>query len=95
MENRIIISGIGSVSRLSGNKYGQSVYTEQIEPKFDESCKNVLVFPNSIEWVAISFIEGMLSKLPNEIPRKDFFKFFSVEGKDSVINKFFDVVMMG
>lgn len=95
MENRIEIKGINSISRLSGNTYGQTIYTDQIEPQLNMSSKNILIFPNTVEGVAISFVEGILSKLPKEIPRKEFFKFFAIEGKDAVVNKFFDVVMMG
>ena len=95
MENKIELSGINSVSRLVGNEYGQSVYQEQVAPKINLECKNVIVFPKHIEGVAISFIEGFIKMLPNGISRKDFYKYFSIEGKDTVKNKFFEVINMG
>ena len=94
MENRIEIKVIDSASRLLGYKYGQKIYTNQIESKLDMTCKNTLVFPETIEGVSIWFIEGILSKLPKEIPRKEFFKYFAIDGKDAVVNKFFDVVLL-
>ena len=95
MEKRIELKGMNSISRLVGNEYGKQIFETQIAEHVDLSSNNIIVFPKTIEGVAISLIEGMLSMLPKEISRKDFYKYFSIEGKDSVINKFFDVVMMG
>lgn len=95
MENRIEIDVKKSISTLTGNEYGRIIFEEQVLPNIKMNCKNFIVFPSHIERIAISFIEGFLKNLPNDISRKDFYEFFSIEGTEKVVNKFLDVVLMG
>lgn len=67
MSNEINLVFDKSTTRLAGNPYGKSVYREQIERKIDYNKKNIIVFPNNIEKVASSFIQGLFSEIVKNI----------------------------
>ncbi len=79
---------------LNGSTFGSDIFKEQIYSNISTKHKNVIVFPKSIKHIGIAFIEGMLLELPNNIERKEFYKYFSVEGDEKVVDKFRRVVMM-
>lgn len=62
----------------------------QILPNIDKSAKNIICFPDSIKGVSMQFIEELLKLL--KMNKQDFYKYFSVEGNDEVINKFYDTL---
>ena len=95
MSNTIKLKGLNSYKRLAGNDFGNLVYNEQIKNKIKLNDKNVLVFPDTIEGVAMSFIEGMLIAMEGEISRKDFFKHFEIKGNEKLEKKFIDVIRIG
>ena len=88
MEIRINLVFDNSISRLSGNSYGEEIYIEQVNGKINLSEKNVIVFPNYIEDVAISFIQGFTKNILKVIPKDEFFDHVLIEGTDKVKNKF-------
>ena len=54
-----------SQTRLAGFSYGETTYREQVKPIYDkindENEQVKLVFPNQIEKVASSFVQGFFS----------------------------------
>ncbi len=50
-------------TNLAGNRLGNDVFAEQIEPYLEYNKVNIAVFPETIEDIASSFIEGMYKKL--------------------------------
>lgn len=52
-----------TVTNLAGNRLGNDVYLKQIESKLDITVLNVVIFPETIEDIASSFIEGLYKKL--------------------------------
>lgn len=64
--NEIVLQFNKSITGLAGNPYGQSVYKSQVAPFFSANEKNVIVFPDYIEDVAISFIQGFFKFLVND-----------------------------
>ena len=73
----------------------QEVYKTQIESSMKKDCKNVIIFPQQIEGIAMSFIEGMLDAMKSQVLRRDFYKYFDIQGNEKVIKKFQDVIFMG
>lgn len=96
MENKIELKLDNTITQLVGNSYGQSVCKEQICGKINfEQKNNVIVIPSNITRVGISFIQGLIYALPKEIPRNEFYKYFSIQGNESVKDKFREVITMG
>lgn len=49
---------------LAGRKYGEQVYETQIKPQWDSHSENVtLEFPEYIEIVSSSFVQGLFSQI--------------------------------
>jgi hypothetical protein len=59
------------VTNLTGNKLGRSVYKKQIESQLEYNKKNVIVFPEQIEDVGISFFQGLCHALLEKFGRKE------------------------
>ena len=60
--NIIELNFIPTVTRITGNKYGYTTYNEQIKPKIKENEKNIIVFPDNIKAIGISFVQGMMTE---------------------------------
>lgn len=60
-----------SETRLAGFPYGEATYKNQVKPTFDEIINDneqiKIVFPDQIEKVASSFVQGFFSELINTI----------------------------
>ena len=54
MENLIQLRFDKATTNLAGNRYGNQVFESQIQKKLD-----IVVFPEAIEDIASSFIEGI------------------------------------
>lgn len=79
--NRILLSFDKTVSKLAGNSYGRSVYENQVKSKLDRNSENTIIFPDYIEDVAISFVQGFFSEVVSEVGVKDLFDFIQIESK--------------
>lgn len=61
-----------SLSRLAGNEFGEKTFKEQVKDNFDYNEKNIIKFPDTIEYIAISFIQGFIKGiLDNSSMNKD------------------------
>lgn len=95
MEIRIELKVGTTITRLAGNDYGEQIYKEQIAPVMDLEKKNIIVIPDYIRGVAISFVEGIMKSLPETVSRKEFYKYFAVEANSRVEARFRKIVMTG
>lgn len=59
MENVIRLEFDKVTTNLAGNRYGNEIFEKQIEKNLDYSKLNIVMFPNAIEDIATSFIEGI------------------------------------
>ena len=59
MENLIQVRFDKATTNLAGNRYGNQVFESQIQKKLDYTKLNIVVFPEAIEDIASSFIEGI------------------------------------
>ena len=74
MKYNEILLNFKSLTDISGNPYGREIYKEQIKDNVDWSRINKIIFPNNIETVSISFVQGLMAAIfeecPNEILNK-------------------------
>ena len=54
-----------SLVALAGNPYGKSIFVNQVKGKYDLEDGIVICFPENIEKVASSFVQGFFSEWLN------------------------------
>lgn len=52
-------------THIAGYDYGELIYNEQVKPFFNGKDKLEIRFPNHIEGIAISFVQGFISGMLN------------------------------
>mgnify|MGYP004515545431 FL=1 len=67
MDNSIVLEFDKSIPNLAGYEYGVSIYEEQIKGKLDISKNFEIAFPDYIEMIASSFVQGLFSDIVNQI----------------------------
>lgn len=76
-----------SISVLAGNEYGYEEYKKQLKDKFEIEKINVIVFPNNIQKVAISFVQGMFRDILNEINKEELEKYIEIKSSSDVLTQ--------
>lgn len=72
-----------TVSGLSGYPFAKSEYQKQVKEKYTNySEKLVIVFPDNIEKVASSFVQGFFEDLVNEIGYEGIEKNVTIKSKN-------------
>lgn len=51
-----------SLTKLAGNSYGRKLFSEQVDGKIDLDQPFTIEFPEQIDYLASSFIQGFLEK---------------------------------
>lgn len=87
MKNRIILEFHKSDTRLAGNPYGKEVFMAQVKNKIDYSQVNIIVFPNNIEKVASSFVQGFFEEIIRNIGYEKFDEVIKIEAKDRLLEE--------
>lgn len=67
-----------SLTKLAGNIYGRKLFGEQVDGKINMNEPFVIVFPDQIDYLASSFIQGFFGKIYTEIGREGMEKNFDV-----------------
>ena len=71
---------------LAGNPYGKSVYKKQVKDRYTDFSKKLeIVFPDNIEQVASSFVQGFFSELVDEIGYEGIEQNVSIKAKDETL----------
>ena len=60
-----------SVSKISGFPFGKEIYDKQVKDRIDLMVHNVVNFPEYIDYVGSSFIQGFISEILEQINSKD------------------------
>ena len=68
--NKIYLNFSKTIYGLAGYDYGVEVYKKQIEPQMDYCKRTEIVFPESIEIIASSFIQGMFATIIEKVGYK-------------------------
>lgn len=66
MNNDVKLQFDMTIAGLAGNPYGQKIFKEQVKSKVDESKRITVVFPNHIERISSSFVQGFFSEWINQ-----------------------------
>ena len=59
-----------SLTKLAGNSYGRKLFSEQVDGKIDLDQPFTIEFPEQIDYLASSFIQGFFGKIYTEIGRE-------------------------
>lgn len=70
MENKVELQFDNLTTRLAGFPYGVKVYDEQVKEKIHFNSYITITFPNQIEKVASSFVQGFFSDIVAHIGYK-------------------------
>lgn len=88
MEKRLItLSFNNTITRVAGYDYGVKKFKE-IENEIDWANGNIIVFPDNIEILAISFVQGFINSLLNKISVDEFQNKFEIKGKETLVKRF-------
>lgn len=77
----------GSITRIAGNPFGQQIYKEQIKNQMDLETVNKVIFPDYINGVSISFVQGLMHEIVEEKGKNYFKKHFELYSKNPVVNE--------
>jgi hypothetical protein len=67
MSNLIFINVDKSITGLAGYDYGKKIYEDQVKGKVDLSKELTITFPNNIQRIASSFIQGFFEDIVEHI----------------------------
>lgn len=89
--NKINLEFDKMLTRLAGNMYGSEVYNDQVKNKIKWEEQNQIIFPDRIDRIAISFIQGFSKEIvkkidKNEIEKLLIFKVSSKELEEKILN---------
>lgn len=87
-ENRIELNFDKMIVGLAGNDFGYEEYKKQIKDEFDYKSKNIIVFPDNIKKVAISFIQGMFRDILEKIDKNNIEEYVTIiSSSEQLTNK--------
>ncbi len=89
--NRINLVFDKQLTRLAGNPYGYEVYENQIKDKINWEEVNEIIFPQQIDRIAVSFIQGFAKEILKKVDKNDVEKLFvfkasNKELEDKILN---------
>lgn len=67
-----------TLTKLAGNSYGRKLFEEQVDGKIDLNQPFEIKFPEQIDYMASSFIQGFFGKIYTEIGRDGMEKNFDI-----------------
>ena len=73
------------LTSLAGNDYGREIFDTFVEPKMNKG-KIIVIFPDSIERVAVGFVQGFIYKIGAEQFREQ----FEVQGNPNFVKAFLE-----
>lgn len=73
-------------SRITGNEYGNNIYRTQIKKYFDGNTKIIVKFPDFIQGVSISFIQGLIREPIYEYGKDKVMALLDFYSSDSFLN---------
>ena len=83
--NRIELKFDKTINSLAGNDYGYKEYKDQVENKFKWDEKNEIVFPDNIEKIAISFIQGFARDIVEKIDKNKIEDYITVKSSSEYL----------
>lgn len=65
--NSVVLKFDKALTRVSGRPFGEYVYNEQIKDKLNLNTGFSIEFPEVIDYVTISFVQGLFHTIINQI----------------------------
>lgn len=62
---RELVLKFGSLTRITGSSYGKAIYEKQVKENIDWKEINKIIFPNSVNGISISFVQGLMDEIVN------------------------------
>lgn len=90
--NRIVLTFDNSLTAIAGYKFGEEIFEMQVEKKYRSGEKNIIEFPQQIESVAISFVQGFLKKLLKANTLSKIKEEIEIVGNQKFVTKFNKVI---
>lgn len=90
--NEIILTFDKTLIAIAGYEYGNKIFEEQVKSKYKSGEKNIIIFPEQIEYVAISFVQGFLKDLLKEYEIDKILKEIDIRGNKNFVSKFYRVI---
>lgn len=81
--NKIYLDFDKTITGLAGNPYGVAEYKKQAKELFKWDEKNLIVFPNHITKIGISFIQGFFSEVLDKLDKNEIDKYIAIESSSS------------
>lgn len=75
-----------AITVLSGNDFGRDTYKVQMSGKFDMDKENELVFPNRIDVISSSFVQGLFSEFLNKYTPDEIASHIKIENADHLLD---------
>lgn len=77
-----------TITTLAGNDFGVDTYKAQVKQEVDFKEKVVIIIPQHIERLAISFVQGFTEDIFKHIRKDEFEDYFEIQGRSKVVKKF-------
>lgn len=87
-ENMIYLNFDSTLRGLAGYQFGAETYLKQVKNKLSKDSINVLFFPETIDKVAISFVQGFWGRIIQDNCNLDK---ITIKGNEKFVEKFYQV----
>lgn len=75
-----------TLTHIAGNDFGSEIYKTQIKKFFDGKNSLEIWFPNNIEGVSISFVQGLIKEMVNQIGKNNVLTLISLKSDNLYLN---------
>jgi len=82
MTVEILLKFDKATTRLAGNPYGRKEFELQVKDKINYDAMNIIVFPEQIEKIASSFVQGFFAEIIEKVGYAKFDNIIKIEAKD-------------
>lgn len=91
--SKVILDLNTTITRLAGNEYGQRIFIEQVKDKINYNKENIIIFPDIIENIAISFVQGFAKEIIRNVSTDKVHEIVKIEGRDKVVSNFYKYML--
>lgn len=94
MKNKIVLLDFDdkTLTGVAGYDYGKEIFEKQVSQFFDKEKNITIQFPEQIERIAISFVQGFTKEPFEKYGREKALEKMEIIGKERVVKKFYAVV---
>lgn len=76
---------------LAGNPFGKKTFEEQVKPYLNDEMDICIVFPNHIEMIASSFVQGFFAYWLNSLGLDGILRHIKVKAKnEDIVRRVYD-----